>query len=168
MKLLDGICEQETNIQHFKYSASHTVSHSQRFSLWVKAPVSVREEVIGIWFWVCFGAKSFEDFLFWNVALQWILWQILSLMITFPVVRLLICLYDCTNTATTRTLQHLPPPLKTLFYAHRLKQDSEMCHSDLRHRLGVCITSTAEPFWFLVWISFTRRVDGNFYRNLPH
>lgn len=30
VKLLDGICKQEANIQHFKYSASHTVSHSQR------------------------------------------------------------------------------------------------------------------------------------------
>lgn len=115
VKLLDGICEQETNVQHFKYSASHSVSHSQRSSLWVKSPVSVWEEVIGIWFDFVFELKALKHFLFWNVALQWISWQIISLMIVFPVVRLLICLCDCTNTATTRTLQHLPPPVKTLY-----------------------------------------------------
>jgi len=52
-------------------------------------------------------------------------------MITFPVVRLLICLYDCTNTATAYTLQHLPPPVKMLLYVYRSKQDSDVCRSDL-------------------------------------
>ena len=60
VKLLDGICGQENSIQHFKCSASRTVSHSQHSSLWAKPPVSVWEEVIGIWVWVWFWAKSFE------------------------------------------------------------------------------------------------------------
>lgn len=40
----------------------------------------------------------------------------------------------------------------------------ELRPSHLKHRLGVCTTSTAELLWFGVWNSFTRRVDSHFYR----
>lgn len=113
VKLLDEICEQEINIQHLKYSASHTVSHSQCSSLWVKSPVTVWE-VIGIWFWVCFWAKS--------------LWQIISLTITFLVASLLVCLCVCTNTcnhaysATPSTSSE-----NTILWAQIMKWDSKRC-----------------------------------------
>lgn len=169
MNLLDGICGQETNIQHLKYSASHTVSHSQCSSLWVKPPVSVWEELIGIWFWVCFWAKSFE-------ALFVLKHGITMNFLTdhFP-----------NDHISCSEISHLPLWLhQHCNYMHSATPSTssenaiicaqietglkEMCHSDRRHRLGVCITSTAELFWFWVWISFTRRVGGNFYRNLPH
>lgn len=42
-----------------------SITHCQPFPglLWAKSPASVWQEVIGIWVWACFWAKSFEALL---------------------------------------------------------------------------------------------------------
>lgn len=162
VKLLDEICEQEINIQHLKYSASHTVSHSQRSSLWVKSPVAVWE-VIGIWFWICFWAKSFETFFVLKYGIT------MNFMTNhFPNDHISCSETFSSASVTASTLQ--PRILCNTFHLqwkhYFMGTDcetglKEMCSSDPKQRLGGCIISTAELFWFWVWISFRRRGDGN-------
>lgn len=144
-----------------------SITHCQPFPalLWVTSPVSVWQEFIGIWSELVFELKSLKHFLFWNVASQWILRQIISLMITFPVERLFIFLYECTNTATTHSATASTSSGKALIVPWIERGLREMCHwlkswvRSLHHQHSWAV---------LIWgLDLFYKVDGNIYNNLP-